>query len=78
MEREWQEEKRRRITEEKKPRMGWSKPEPPGWHAPKEGEEELQRPEGQMRADGAGKRLKEGIEEERLMRKEKGREKRLK
>ena len=45
--------------EEKKPRMGWSKPESPGWHAPKEGEEELQRPEGQMRADGAVKRPKE-------------------
>jgi hypothetical protein len=66
VEREWKEEKRRRIMEERKPKMGWSKPESPGWHAPKEGEEELHRPEGQMRADGAGKRPKEGIGEEEM------------
>ena len=52
--------------EEKKPKMGWSKPEPPSWHAPREGEEELHRPEGQMRADGAGKRPKEEIGDEEI------------
>ena len=35
----------------------WESPE---WHAPRIGEEELHRPEGQMRADGGIKRRKEG------------------
>ena len=51
VEKEWREEKRRKIEEEPKPRMGWSKSDSPGWHAPRAGEEDLHRPEGQMGAD---------------------------
>ena len=49
--------------EEKNPKMEWSKPETK-WHAPRAGEEDLHRPEGQMRADGGGKRSKEEMGDE--------------
>ena len=63
VEAEWREEKKRRIMEEKKTKMGWSRPKPE-WPTPRAGDEELHRPEGQMRADGFGKRPKEEVGEE--------------
>ena len=63
VESEWKEEKKRRIMEEKKPKMGWSRPKPE-WPTPRAGDEELYRPEGQMRADRVGKRSKEEMGDE--------------
>ena len=63
MEKEWREEKRRRIEEEKKPKMGWSKPEGPEWASPIEGEEGEKAKKGQMRADDFRRNL--GSDEKR-------------
>ena len=60
VERQWKEEKKRRVEENRKTQMGWSRPKVE-WSELREGAEEVEVPEGQMRAERIKKRPPEGV-----------------